>query len=65
MDRIYLTEYTVTRFGKEFVYAGPRIEAKTMEEAQRIAEGKCSGTYAGKLKVIGQLCFEIHDYDLN
>jgi hypothetical protein len=65
MDRIYLTEYTVTRFGKEFVYAGPRIEANSFDEAQKKAKELVNYTYDGKLKVIGQLCFEIHDYDLN
>lgn len=62
---IYLTEYKVRRFGKDFVYDGPRIEANSFEEAQKKAKELVSYTYDGKLTVIGKLCFEIHDYDLN
>ena len=66
MDKLWLTEYRVFDGKISYIYSGPRIKAKSMEEAQQIADSnEFVNIFDGKLKVIGCLEVEFEEINLN
>lgn len=54
MDNIYLTEYDKDGL----LYAGPRIKARTLTEAEKKAQ-------LMQVRVIGRLVFELENFEMN
>jgi len=59
-EKIYLTEYDKDGV----IYAGPRIKARTIKEAERKAR-RLSLMVSTDIRVIGRLIYELENFEMN